>query len=73
MTAVWLGWITMRGDDREIDNVLMDQRRRTTLHLFQNDVDRRASCGTRRPADDSHLGLLYLGPRCRRCLRSASS
>lgn len=74
--VAWAGWITMRGDDREIDGALTNPRRRSALHLFPSAGDRRAPakalCGARRPREDDHLGLVYSDEpsvrKCRRCL-----
>lgn len=70
--GVWLGWLTMRGDDREIDRVLTNPKRRTRLHYFASEAeaDRVALCGVRRPAADSHLGIEREGAGCLRCIEA---
>lgn len=71
MSGVWLGWITMRGDDGPIDNILTNPNRRTRLHRFNNQTDRTALCGVVRPTDDSNLGVFGESEpgatKCRRC------
>lgn len=71
--ATWLGWIQMRGDDQEIDTIITNPNRRSRLHLFPDNTDRRAACGVLRPTDDNNLGVfseLERGAaKCARCLR----
>lgn len=67
---MWRGWITMRGDDGAIDNVLTNPRRRTRLHYFPNRGDRLAVCGVMAPTEDDHLGYVREGEskKCSRCV-----
>lgn len=72
MTEVWwLGWITMRGDDKELDNVLTNPNRWTKAHAFTTNGEeyesRRARCGVLRPAEENHLGFLYAKDGVKRC------
>ena len=71
MLGAWLGWITMRGDDRDIDSILTNPNRRTRLHLFRDETTLRAACGVVRPHDDDHLGLEREGARCQSCAKRA--
>ncbi len=84
-----VAWITMRGDDRDIDKALDSMSRRTKIHTVRGvfhgefgeaaDSGLRAACGARVPTRENCLGYLLTPAdtdglaRCKRCERKGDA